>query len=33
MAWEIAVIADPEYNPSAIGALESDMPLWIDGSY
>jgi hypothetical protein len=29
MAWEIGVIVDPEYNPSAIGSLDSDMPIWI----
>ncbi len=29
MAWEIAVIVDPAYNPLAVGSLDSDMVLWI----
>jgi hypothetical protein len=29
MAWEIAIIVDPQYDPLAAGSLRSDMPLWI----
>ena len=29
MAWEIAVIVDPAYNPLAMGSLGRDMMLWL----